>query len=134
MIFVLGDTPECTKSDGLPGLVLDRSLPLPFRFLITCALSVGLLFCPFCFCCGWLVRCVVLAFCTLFFEPSGARARTQPQNAAIHRVLLHLHFSAGLRAVLFDAVLGARERVCPTPAVACERGACEKVPLERGAG
>ena len=50
----------------------------------------------------WLAR--VLrgpCFFPLVFGPSGARARPQPQNAAIYGVLLHLRFRAGLRAALF---------------------------------
>ena len=31
--------------------------------------------CPFCFCCGWLARCAVLAFFPLVFGPYGAHAR-----------------------------------------------------------
>ena len=41
-----------------------------------------------------------------------ARARPQPQNAAIYSVLLHLRFRAGLRAVLFGLLfLGPLARV-----------------------
>ena len=50
----------------------------------------------------WLAR--VLrgpCFFLLVFGPFCARARPQPQNAAIYGDLLHVHFQAGLRAVLF---------------------------------
>ena len=53
-------------------------------------LRVGLMFCLFCFCCGWLGPC---------------GARPQPQNAAIYSVWLRLRFRAGLRAVLFRLVV-----------------------------
>ena len=71
----------------------------------------SLLFCPFCFCCGWLACCAVLAFFALVFGPFGARARArpQPQNAAIYGVLLLLRFRAGLRAVHFGLLARARD-------------------------
>ena len=67
----------------------------------TAVLSVGRLFCPFCFCCGWLMRCAVLAFFPLVFGPSGARARDPSHKTLLfYSCLLHLRFRAGLRAVL----------------------------------
>ena len=80
----------------------------------TAVLSGGLLFCPFCFCCGWLACCAVLAFFALVFGPFGARP--QPQNAAIYGVVLLLRFRAGLRAVLFGLLFLrplARARATP---------------------
>ena len=45
-----------------------------------------------------------------------ARARPRPQNAAIHGVLLHFRFRAGLRAVLFGLLfLGPLARARATP-------------------
>ena len=38
-----------------------------------------------------------------------ARARPQPQNAAIYGVLLHLRFRAGLRAALFGLLFLGRD-------------------------
>ena len=70
----------------------------------TAMLSIGLLFCPFCFCCGWLVCCAVLAFSPLVFGPSGA---PQPPNAAICGVLLRLRFRAGFGLFFWAARSGA---------------------------
>ena len=47
----------------------------------------GLLFCLFCFCCGWLACCAVLAFCPLVFGPSGVR----PSDPS-HKTLLFTVF------------------------------------------
>ena len=74
------------------------------------AIRVGLLFCPFCFCCGWLACWAVLAFFPSVFGLSGERshARPQPQNAAIYGVLLRLRFRAFLAAL--SGASGARAR------------------------
>ena len=87
--------PSAAGHAGDSGSSLYKTLQIPPK---TAVLSVGLLFCPFCFCCGWLACCAVLAFFALVFGPSGARvrARPQPQNAAIYGVLLHLRFRPGL--------------------------------------
>ena len=66
----------------------------------------------------WLARALR---CPCFFSVGfrafwRARARPQPQNAAIYGVFLHLRFRAGLRAVLFGLLfLGPLARACATP-------------------
>ena len=93
--------PSAAGHAGDAGSLLYRTLQIPPK---TAVLSVGLLFCPFCFCCGWLACCAILAFFALVFgllARARARARPQPQNAAIYGVLLHLRFRPGLRAALF---------------------------------
>ena len=77
----------------------------------TAVLSGGLLFCPFCFCGGWLACCAALAFFPLFF--GGARA-TPPTKRCNLRCFVAFAFPGWLAGCSFWAALsgasGARAR------------------------
>ena len=77
-----------------------------------------LLFCPLCFCCGWLACCAVLAFFALVFGPSGARARATPGTKRCYlQCFVAFAFPGWLVGCSFLAAVsgasGARARATP---------------------
>ena len=90
----------------------------------TAVLSVGLSFCPFCFCCGWLARCAALAFFAFVFGPSGARARDPSHKTLLFTVFCCICVSGLACGLLFLGCffprhyLGLRWATCVTqPAI-----------------
>ena len=89
--------PSAAGHAGDAGSSLYKTLQIPPK---TAVLSVGLLFCPFCFCYGWLACRAVLVFFALVFGSSGARARDPSHKTLLFTVFCCICVS-GLACGLF---------------------------------
>ena len=98
---------------GMPAMLGPRSSKRCKYRQKTAVLSGELLFCPFCFCSGWLACCAALAFFALVFGPFGARA-TQATKRCYLQCFVAFAFPGWLAGCSFwaavSAASGARAR------------------------